>query len=847
MGQRTAGGVHGYSAIVFTASILYTSNVAEPDPPRVVGRTLVAMQFILDNYYYLVTVFTASYGLAFLYFLAPRLSLSKPSRDFGIFLIAVFAWSVKDSLGTVLGHALPVAALPTALVAISPLFLFLPNFSLQMLMSVYNAAVAPAKAFRHMRVAHWLLAITSTLILVGGLIDPGFVYASFVKTQYDYTCTPGPGFWFFMAMVAVSALVPSVLLLGASLRRPKSEAFFVGLGGVLALATVFSTNILPRFVGNPDVPRLGCLSISVLCALTFVGIRWFGAIFSIAQVFAERDRWRNVGLSLKSLTDSTSENALFQSICDFANQITESLFVAVLVFSGDGKRYTVRAVSRFPLSTRDRLARLPLEVGRTYPISEAFALHKQIAANAPFECTSLSELLPCESQSLTLKQILSHPIVYERGVKGVIVYFRESRSDNNDMFGVFSAQCSLVLRFSSQILELQEKRQLEEQLRHAQKMEAVGLLAGGIAHDFNNLLSGISGFAGLIKRKMCENNPLLLKYVEPIIEASQRGADLTGQLLAFARKGKYQQVSVDAHEVIDNVVRLLSRTIDKRIQIDRDLRAKLSTIMGDPSQLENAVLNMALNSRDAMPEGGTLSFVTDNVTILDDAPQTRLYRVQPGEYLELRVVDTGIGMNEETKARMFEPFFTTKKPGKGTGLGLAAVYGCVKSHNGYVEAESSPGKGTAMKILVPVTHQEKAEDPRAIEEVKVIRGKGHVLVVDDEKVVRDVSQEILEELGYSVSLCEDGEQAVAFFRAHHKEIDVTVLDMIMPKMGGYDCFKQFRAIQPGAKVIIATGYSTSDDTQRIVTRGVSAFIQKPFDAEELSQVIAGAIKRAGPA
>jgi signal transduction histidine kinase/ActR/RegA family two-component response regulator len=439
-----------------------------------------------------------------------------------------------------------------------------------------------------------------------------------------------------------------------------------------------------------------------------------------------------------------------------------------------------------------------------------------------------------------VRQVVSYPIVHDNSVRGALILMGEQGPGSVELYRVFAVQCALVLKFSSHIEELEKMRRLEEQVYRSHKMEAVGQLAGGIAHDFNNTLSGVSGYAQLIKRKFSTDVPELKEYVDAIIAAARRSADLTEKLLAFARKGKLQIVPVDMHQIIQEALQILQPTIDKRIQITCKLDARPSVVLADPTQLQNVLINLAINGRNAMPGGGELTLKTEVVTY--NAPQwvDGEYEVHPGTYLVTSVIDTGIGMDRQTQRRIFEPFFTTDTTGKGSGLGLASVYGTVKAHNGVVSVQSAPGKGSTFRLYLPLAKTAADAPPpsdRRIKTEQLVRGHGHILVVDDEEMICHLSKEMLTFLGYTVTACQSGAEAVEYFAAHAAQVDIVILDIMMPKMDGYETFHELSRIKPDVKALMTTGYALPRDTRHMAALGLCGFIQKPFESGKLSQML----------
>ncbi|WNM56816.1 response regulator [Candidatus Nitrospira allomarina] len=377
----------------------------------------------------------------------------------------------------------------------------------------------------------------------------------------------------------------------------------------------------------------------------------------------------------------------------------------------------------------------------------------------------------------------------------------------------------------------EEKFALEHQLRQVQKMEAIGRLASGVAHDMNNTLTAILAHASLLKIQ--DKAGTSLWTASDVIEkAVRRGKELTSQLLGYARQGKHHHVTVDTHEVIQEVMSLLGRTIHKLITFRADLSAARPHVVGDPNQLYQILMNLGVNACDAMGERGELLVQTSNETVTPEYA-SRVPGLCAGDYVLIQVTDTGTGMSLETQRHIFEPFFTTKEQGQGTGMGLAMVYGIVKNHHGYIGVTSSPGCGTTMRVYLPdapcATHK-----TRSTQKTEPSHGTGHILVVDDEKDVGEAAQAILEYLGYQVTVVLNGKEAVDICQDLTIPVDVVLLDMVMPVMSGAACFEELRRIRPDLKVILCTGYDRNHAVQDLFNQGVIGFIQKPYDVDELA-------------
>ena len=372
-------------------------------------------------------------------------------------------------------------------------------------------------------------------------------------------------------------------------------------------------------------------------------------------------------------------------------------------------------------------------------------------------------------------------------------------------------------------------RRSEDHLLQAQKMEAVGRLAGGGAHDFNNMLSVILGFSDLALKKLEETNPLH-RYLVEIRKAGQRAAALTQRLLTFSRSRMVQPRVIDLNVVVADLEKMLTRLLSENIEFVTALDPKLGRTRADPAQIEQALVNLAINGRDAMTRGGRMTIETANLTITDEDTRRSL-NLQPGSYVALTVTDTGTGIADETKAHLFEPFFTTKGPGKGTGLGLSTVYGIAKQSGGDVTVESEPGKASAFRIILP-----RVDTP--VEEVKpqqvvTIRPTGHetILLVEDEDAVRTLVKEICEKSGYTVLEASRGNQAIDLFTRHGGPIDPVVTDIVMPQMDGRELATRLLEKSPGLRVLFISGYTGDPISEGKESAGKAHFLQKPFSPD----------------
>jgi len=386
--------------------------------------------------------------------------------------------------------------------------------------------------------------------------------------------------------------------------------------------------------------------------------------------------------------------------------------------------------------------------------------------------------------------------------------------------------------------DMTERRALEQQLQRAQKFEAIGQLAGGIAHDFNNVIGAILGWAELGEDQAESSNPAMAGYFKKIHSQCDRVTALVQQLLAFARRQILEPRSLSFNQTVRDVMNLLDNVIGKDIEIKTDLADGLSCVRADPTQVEQVLMNLCINSRDAMPSGGRISIETRNADF-SEKDARRLAGVQSGCFAELRVIDTGTGMDASTREKIFEPFFTTKGTGKGTGLGLATVYGIVKQHNGFIQVESEPGQGSTFRIFLPVNEEPVPHEFRSdiLEDLTVRGGTETILLADDHEGIREMAQSVLTAKGYRVLLATDGEEAIEIFRANRDHISLILLDVIMPRRSGAEVFAAVKALRPGISVIFATGYSNETAMLAdLMMRGVP-LLRKPYTPSVLCRRI----------
>lgn len=439
-----------------------------------------------------------------------------------------------------------------------------------------------------------------------------------------------------------------------------------------------------------------------------------------------------------------------------------------------------------------------------------------------------------------IRHVACIPVRIKRQVIGAIEVINKQQGkgfSEKDLFllSAIAIQIGITLENIRLLGELEQSLQDIKEAQHcivrAEKLKAIGEMTGGIAHDFNNLLMGIQGNVSLMQMDMDSKHPFYEK-LNNIEKQIVSAAKLTSHLLGYARKGRYDVKPIDFNQLIEEISGTFSRT-RKEITIHKKFAENLSAIEADQGQIEQVLLNLFMNAVDAMSDRGDLIIETTNVT--NEDMKGKLYNPKAGKYVMLTVTDTGIGMDKRTTECIFEPFFTTKEIGRGTGLGLASSYGIIKGHGGYIDVESRIGEGTTFRIYIPAS--EKNVRKVDITPEKFIKGTGTVLLVDDEKVILEVGRELLEAIGYRVLTADSGKEAIEVCRKNRDEIDIVLLDMIMPNIGGGEVFDSIKEINPGIKVLLSSGYSSDGRAKDILSRGCNGFIQKPFSMSELSEKI----------
>ncbi|MFC1552148.1 PAS domain S-box protein [Candidatus Latescibacterota bacterium] len=444
-----------------------------------------------------------------------------------------------------------------------------------------------------------------------------------------------------------------------------------------------------------------------------------------------------------------------------------------------------------------------------------------------------------------IRALVTVPIILKDKTLWGFMGFDETKTTRKWHDYEISAQqviCDMIARYIDRENEDKERKKLEARLFQSQKMESIGRLAGGIAHDFNNTLTGIMGYAELLKMKFNDTNSLEGEAVSVILDGTERAANLTKQLLGFARGGKYMPVSLNINDIIKDTNKLTEKSFSKNIHVTLYLDPDINYVKADKSQMEQVLTNLIINAKDAMPDGGHLLYESENV-YLDDSFGSQYANFISGKYVKFSVIDNGAGIPKEIHKKVFEPFFTTKKIGDGVGFGLATVYGIVKNHEGYIELFSEPNEGTRISVYLPSVESEKYAVAFK-DESKLIRSDGElILIVDDEEDVRNITRLQLEQLGYKVISAQGGNEAITVYESRMSEIDLVLLDVIMPEIDGLETYKILKKSNPDIKAVVMSGFSKKGKASDILNLGAQGFVQKPFRLVELSDTISDVLKK----
>jgi signal transduction histidine kinase/ActR/RegA family two-component response regulator len=500
------------------------------------------------------------------------------------------------------------------------------------------------------------------------------------------------------------------------------------------------------------------------------------------------------------------------------------------------------------LETVDQRVRPLLREALHRVVSEHAAISIELEAGAEIDVPRSYEarLLPlADSQVLVILRDVTERLHAERQLRASQEALHEAHRDlerrvEERTAALGHANDELRREMAERQAAESARSQLEEQLRHAQKMEAIGRLSGGIAHDFNNLLTAISGYSELLMKEL-DGSPLRAD-VEEIHNAADRAATLTGQLLAFSRRQILSPESVVLNQRVTDLSRMLNRLIGEHIAIDLRLASDLWPVRADVAQLEQVLVNLALNARDAMPQGGRLGIETANRDV--SVNEAQALEISPGPFVELRVRDTGIGIPPDLKARIFEPFFTTKPKGAGTGLGLSMVYGFVRQSGGAISVESAPGEGTTFSLLLPRTEATSEDLPiLRTGQPQTERGSGTVLIAEDERALRRLSANVLGQAGYRTLEASDGQQALDMFQVHAFSVVMVVTDVVMPRMGGIELARRLRKARPDLPILFVTGYVEKSESLHESAAGMPVLL-KPFAPDALLRAVSSAIHAA---
>lgn len=582
--------------------------------------------------------------------------------------------------------------------------------------------------------------------------------------------------------------------------------------------------------------------------------------FSKAPLKAAEQRMVMRGLMLAALfiTGSAIAVSLLIAIAtrpltllyNAVKKLAKGEYTEVKISSGDEFGELASAFDKMSAAIKERESRLvesDLQIRNLFERVEhaIFRLNSQgdiVRTNRKFDelCGTVDKfcsLFPESTQGLRL----------QRAVAGELKNVEEKihDKDGNELAVILSVYPELdeqnnVIGYDGYYVDITEKKKLEESLIQSQKLESLGMLAGGIAHDFNNILTGILGYSSLLKSFTSEDDANY-KYLNIIEKSARRAANLTQQLLGFARKGKYNVAKLSVNDIVKELTGFLRETFNRNISIVVETEEKLPPVEGDGNQIYQSIMNLCINARDSMPDGGRLYIKTESYQLYDEKI-VDIFQIPSGDYVRVGVTDTGHGMTPEVKKRIFEPFYTTKVTGKGTGLGLAMVYGIIRNHGGYINVYSEPGLGSTISIYLPKA-EGVVEEQKKEEVLDEKRKKGTILLIDDEELVRELGKDILEAYNYNVLLAVNGIEGINVFRENRDRVNLVILDMVMPEKSGQLTFRELKGIMPDAKILLCSGYGQEHYFQELFDAGAVGFLQKPFQHIELVKRVEEAVGR----
>jgi len=528
---------------------------------------------------------------------------------------------------------------------------------------------------------------------------------------------------------------------------------------------------------------------------------------------------------ISSLMDRFDTSQVPRDVLEKIQQLFEADLVALWLATPDQPRQCIlRGVLGLNAHNADELKGAPWSLPEFEDPQKP--PQQLIVADAP---RHLSPALAAFTERERITTVALTPILRRQEQIGLVgIFYRHPISLSQSL----AAEMNVLANVIASALQAEE---LYHDLIQAQKTESIGSLTSGIAHDFNNVLAAVLACTSYVKQHTDPSDPNY-RYLEAAETSAHRGAALTKQLLAFARRDQPRQCILDPNTAIQQTLQLLERSFDKSILFQRRLAPDVRLVEMDPSQFEQITLNIAVNSRDAMPNGGIFSVSTENLTLTAQTPRPPGVTLPDGDYVLIRFSDTGHGMDEATQRRIFEPFFTTKRPGQGTGLGLSLVMSIVKASKGAIHVESAPGQGARFDVYLPATHKPLPASEEIVEP-RPRRGSECILLVEDEEIIREMAQMALEEAGYKVIAAPDGATALSYYRRDWRTIALVVADMVMRQMGGPELLARMREINPNVRVIVSSGHSLELEGQRMVQHGCLGYLQKPYKASALLTLV----------